>query len=253
MNKMKLVLTKIGIAISALAMIVAFNGASSGFAAGGTQPEPNATTQAGDPDTSAEVAVPPWCGWNINPILADIELQPAGEYTGPLLALSGTTDVVRAYVGGTNTATEQLGEDNCSWFGMTPNSATFNVTTSTDGFTAESDACVPPEVGPCATPDEAMNWLLNETGASLRIVNVFDAECADQGFSANNETAEFTGAATASAWSIASGLVGTNDYCSYSVTYNAAIPANQIPTYGESTYTFTGPTLLHTLTTSTPE
>lgn len=243
MNKMKLVLTKIGIAISALAMIVAFNGASSGFAAGSDRPV-EGKTEAGTAETTAEVIVPPWCGWNINPVTSNITLTPAGTYIGDALVLSGSTSNVNAYVGGTSAAIEVLADTNCSWFGKTPQSARFDVEIAADdaGFTAVSGGL----------PDPAMDWELGTGPGStpLVIANNFSDGCVLDGFTPNTETASVISHGVTNAWTIGSGSVVTNNFCNYSVDYTAAIPAGKLPTYGDSTYTFTGPSLIHTLTTS---
>lgn len=243
MNKMKLVLTKIGIAISALAMIVAFNGASSGFAAGSDMPVEGSTT-AGTAETTAEVVVPPWCGWNINPVTSNITLTPAGTYIGDALVLSGSTSDVNAYVGGTSAAVSAPAADNCSWFGKTPQSASFDVEIALGdaGFTAVSET----------RPDPAMDWELGAGPGTtpLVIANNFSDGCVLDGFTPNTETASVVSHGVTNAWTIGSGSVVTNNFCNYSVDYTATIPADKLPTYGDSTYTFTGPDLIHTLTTN---
>jgi hypothetical protein len=242
MNKMKLVLTKIGIAFSALAMIVAFNGASSGFAAGSDAPE-DGNTVAGTADTSATVTVPPWCGWNINPVTADITLTPAGSYIGEELVLSGSTTAVNAYVGGTSAATSAPVADNCSWFGKTEQAASFEVSIGADDdrFTAKSGVI---------DDSIAMGWELSEK--PLVISNDFSGvgnTCTADGFTPNAGAAISNDATAVKAWSIVTGAVDTNNFCNYSVDYTATIPAGKNPTFGASTYTFTGPSLIHTLTT----
>jgi hypothetical protein len=240
MNKMKLVLTKIGIAISALAMIVAFNGASSGFAAGLDMPQ-DEITQAGTAETTADVVVPPWCGWNINPVTSNITLFPAGNasYVGEDLVLSGSTSAVNAYVGGVDSEEEALSSDNCSWFGLAPQSASFDVEIAENNarFTAVSGGF----------SDSAMGWELSEK--PLVIENDFSEGCVTNGFTPNTSPVAISTAGITNAWTITNLAVITNNFCNYSVDYTATIPAGMMPTYGDSTYTFTGPSLIHTLTT----
>ena len=240
MNKGKLTGTKVGIAASMLGMVVALSGVTSGFAAGGSAPTEGPST-AGSATTSASVVIPPWCGWNINPVVSSITLAPSGgaKYLGADLALTGSTSSVNAYVGATTGAVVALGEDNCSWFGKTPQAATFAVTIATgdDSFTATSSA----------GRDIAMDWSLSSK--PLGIANTFDAGCEAAGFTPN-AGASMAASGTSNAWSILSTAVSTNDFCSYSVAYTATVPGGKLPTYGDSTYTFTGPTLVHTLTTS---
>jgi hypothetical protein len=239
MNKTKLVLTKIGIAISALAMIVAFNGASSGFAAGSDMPV-EGNTEAGIAETTADVVVPPWCGWNINPVTSNITLSSEGaSYVGEALLLTGSTSAVNAYVGGVESAESAPASDNCSWFGKTPLSASFDVEIA-DGdarFTAVSGGL----------SDSAMDWELSEE--PLVIANDFSDGCAADGFTPNAGATMFA-SGTTNAWTITDFDVVTNNFCNYSVDYTATIPGGMMPTYGDSTYTFTGPSLIHTLTTN---
>jgi hypothetical protein len=240
MNKGKLTGTKVGIAASMLGMVVALSGVTSGFAAGGSAPTEGPST-AGSATTSASVVIPPWCGWNINPVVSSITLAPSGgaKYLGADLALTGSTSSVNAYVGATTGAVAALLPDNCSWFGKTPQAATFAVTIASgdDSFTATSSA----------GRDIAMDWSLSSK--PLGIANTFDAGCETAGFTPN-AGASMAASGTSNAWSILSTAVSTNDFCSYSVAYTATVPGGKLPTYGDSTYTFTGPTLVHTLTTS---
>jgi hypothetical protein len=239
MDKMKLVLTKIGIAISALAMIVAFNGASSGFAAGSDKPT-EGETEAGIAETTADVVVPPWCGWNINPVTSNITLSSEGaSYVGEDLLLTGSTSAVNAYVGGAESAEAAPSSDNCSWFGKTPQSASFDVEIAEGdaGFTAVSGGLADPE----------MDWSLSTE--PLVIANDFSDGCVADGFTPNAGATMFA-SGTTNAWTITDFDVVTNNFCNYSVDYTATIPGGMMPTYGDSTYTFTGPSLIHTLTTN---
>jgi hypothetical protein len=238
----KITATKIGIAASMLGMVVALSGVTSGFAAGSSIPTEGDST-AGSASTSASVVVPPWCGWNINPVVSSITLAPAdsAKYLGVDLALTGSTSSINAYVGATTGATEAPAADNCSWFGKTPQAAKFDVTIASgdDKFTATSGATV----------DAGMGWALSVK--PLVIANTFATGCAGAGFTPNvSPTASMAAAGTNTAWTIDSDDVTTNDFCSYSVQYTATVPGGKQPVYGNSTYTFTGPTLVHTLTTS---
>jgi hypothetical protein len=241
MMNLKIVATKIGIATSMLGIVVALSGVTSGFAAGSSKPTEGPST-AGSATTSATVVVPPWCGWNINPVVDAIVLAPAseGKYLGQDLELTGSTSSVNAYVGATTGSTVRLLSDNCSWFGKTPQAATFSVTINAgdDSFTATSGGNV----------DAEMGWSLETE--PLLISNTFAEGCTTAGFTPNTETGTMTAAGTTNAWSILSDAVTTNNFCSYSVAYTATVPGGKLPTYGNSTYTFTGPILVHTLRTS---
>lgn len=238
----KITATKIGIAASMLGMVAALSGITSGFAAGTSTPT-EGDSAAGSASTSASVVVPPWCGWNINPVVASITLAPAdsAKYLGADLALTGSTSSINAYVGATTGELVAPAADNCSWFGKTPQAAKFDVTIATldAKFTAKSGE----------NTDVNMGWELSTK--PLVIANTFAAGCLTAGFTPNvSPTASMAAAGTNTAWTIAATDVTTNDFCSYSVNYTATVPGGKLPTYGNSTYTFTGPTLVHTLTTS---
>jgi hypothetical protein len=243
MRNSKLVATKVGIAASMLGMVVALSGITSGFAAGSTAPEAEPLA-AGSPTTSASVAVPPWCGWNINPVVGSITLAPpsvggvAAKYLGADLELTGSTSSINAYVGATGSATAELPSDNCSWFGKTPLAATFAVTIAAGdaAFTAASGS----------QSDAGMGWSLG--AKPLVIANTFSSGCTGAGFT-SNPGASMAAAGTTEAWSVSTGVL-TNNFCNYSVEYTATVPGGKEPIYGDSTYVFTGPTLIHTLTTS---
>ena len=242
MRNSKLVATKVGIAASMLGMVVALSGITSGFAAGSTAPTED-EIESGSPTTSATVVVPPWCGWNINPVVGNIILAPAtgAKYLGADLELTGSTSSINAYVGATAEEESELEATNCSWFGKTPLAASFDVSIATGNakFTAASGL----------NPDPGMGWDLSVT-YPLEISNDFSAGCATAGFLPNTLTASIASAVVTNAWTIPSLSVSTNDFCSYSVEYTATIPGDKEPIFGNSTYTFTGPTLIHTLTTS---
>jgi hypothetical protein len=239
MRNGKLVATKVGIATSMLGIVVALSGITSGFAAGSSAPAAG-DSDAGSASTSASVEVPPWCGWNINPVVSSITLNPAGNYLGADLALTGATSDVNAYVGATTGATTAPASDNCSWFGKTPLNATFAVSIAADNakFTAASGA----------NADPGMGWELSVK--PLVISNTFSDGCDAAGFTPN-AGASMAAAGSTNAWSVSgTGIVTTNNFCNYSVSYTATIPAGKEPVYGDSTYVFTGPNLIHTLTTS---
>ena len=239
MRNSKLVAIKVGIATSMLGIVVALSGITSGFAAGANAPTAG-DSSAGTASTSASVVVPPWCGWNINPVASSITLTASGKYLGQDLTLTGSTTGINAYVGATADTTETPASDNCSWFGKTPLNASFGVTIAEGDakFSAASDS----------NPDPGMGW--NLSVKPLVITNSFTEGCAAAGFTPN-PGASMAAAGSTNAWSVSGeGTVTTNNFCNYSVSYTATIPAGKAPVYGNSTYVFTGPSLIHTLTTS---
>jgi hypothetical protein len=58
-------------------------------------------------------------------------------------------------------------------------------------------------------------------------------------------------ALSANVWTNTTG--GTNDFCTFNFSYSVTIPANLIPSYGGTTYTWTGPNITHTVTVTDPD
>ena len=192
-------------------------------------------SSAGGGTLSASVVVPPWCGWSQTEI-TDLVLTGSGLYTGSSYDLAGSSGSVYAYVNGGSSITEAAAGDNCSWFGTTPYAAALNMSVDSVSFEGTSDA------NP-GVVDTAFSW-----DGNLTFTNNFD-EGSCENFS-TNAGAELEAAGNVDVWSVASGDTTTNNFCSYEIAYGSTIPANLNPTYGDSTYSITGPTLTVTLTTS---
>ena len=192
-------------------------------------------SSAGGGTLSASVVVPPWCGWSQTEI-TDLLLTGSGLYTGAAYNLSGSSGDVFAYVNGGSAITDPAAVDNCSWFSTTPYAAALNMAVDGVHFVGTSNAH-PGESDPNFTWD-----------GNLTFTNNFDSgSCADF---TKNEGAELTTADDVNVWSVSAEDTTTNNFCSYEIVYGSTIPANLNPTYGDSTYSITGPTLTVTLTTS---
>ena len=192
---------------------------------------------AGDATMESTVAVPPWCGWTQSPAASgSITLEGSGMYTGAAYNLSANSGNIYAYVNGGSSITSQAASDNCSWFGMTPLGASLSMTV--DGnFSSVSDA---------GGADPAFAWDLADAGITFTN-NFLAGSCADfttfAGATATNNT-------PINVWSVDYADTITNNFCQYSIDYATTIPGGLNPTYGDSTYTITGPSISIDLVTA---
>ena len=224
---------KVGVVVGALLVAFGMSPAMNSF---GNTLTGKGPSPAGEENFTASVVVPPWCGWSQTPAASDLTLTGSGLYTGAAYNLSGSSGDVFAYVNGGSAITDPAAVDNCSWFSTTPYAAALNMAVDGVHFVGTSNAH-PGESDPNFTWD-----------GNLTFTNNFDSgSCADF---TKNEGAELTTADDVNVWSVSAEDTTTNNFCSYEIVYGSTIPANLNPTYGDSTYSITGPTLTVTLTTS---
>jgi hypothetical protein len=223
---------RVGVVVGLL--FVAFGLSSAVVSFGNAMPEVG-DSPAGSGDFESSVTVPPWCGWSQTPATENLTLTGAGQYTGEAYAMEGTSGPIYAYVNGGATITEEAAIDNCSWFGTSAYGAQLDMSVADVEFEGTSDA--DPGV-----VDTAFSWTGN-----LGFTNNFVGTCSNF---ITNPGAELLAAGSTTVWSVAAGDTTTNNFCDYSITYTSTIPANKNPTYGDSNYTITGPTLTVTLTTT---
>jgi hypothetical protein len=225
--------SRIGVVIASFLLIVGLAPSLSSFA--NSMPTTGGS-EAGSGAFTSEVEVPPWCGWSQTPATSDLTLDGSGLYTGTAYDLTGSSGTVYAYVNGGDTITTEASADNCSWFGTAPYSAALSMSIDSVGFSGESDA------NPGVT-DEEFSW-----DGYLDLTNNFDAgSCTNY---TTNPGASLDAAGSVDVWSVISDDTNTNNFCSYTITYGSQIPEGLNPTYGDSTYTITGPTLTVTLNTT---
>jgi hypothetical protein len=209
-------------------------GFSSAIASFGNSAPVAGDTPAGSGAFTSTVAVPPWCGWSQTPATDSLTLTGIGQYTGESYDLEGTSGNIYAYVNGGSAITSAAAPDNCSWFGTSPYGAQLDMSLLNTEFEGESDAA--------AGVDAAFSWTGN-----LGFANNFIGSCTNF---TTNPSAELTGAGITTVWSVAAADANTNNFCDYSITYTSTIPSGLNPTYGDSNYTITGPTLTVMLTTT---
>lgn len=200
-----------------------------------------ANATVGDAETSSTIDVPPWCDWRIGSLSESVALVPkAGEdsmYDGDAIDLEFTGASINAYIGGDNGFTEKGAADNCSWFGATPVGAELVVTMAGDQFSA---------VATDGGADSEMDFTAN-AGNPLITTPTFAAGCESDGFANGGLGSLYTGATTGEVWSVPSASAVTNNFCSFQIKYEITIPENMSPTYGDTTYTWSGPSLTFTI------
>jgi hypothetical protein len=212
--------------------------------------EQDMATQA----TEISTDVRPWCGWTALTAGNDsITLVPSeGQdtvYDGDAISLVAEGQEFAIKVGPAGDAVP-VGEafaqelpDNCSWFADDQKNAV-DVRTTLDGigFDAVSDANAD------SAPDMSMNFeadpsnpfSITNVAASCGSPFIFDAVTLD----VTDVSVANTGVAVVSMAAI---NVGTNDFCAWTSDYSVEIPAGQTPLFGDSTYTYVGPTITNTM------
>ena len=207
-----------------------------------------ATSQAPDPSgggetqLSASTETGAWCGWYLTDVSSELVLEPVNAlettYVGTAIDLTATDPLgSSAFVGGTDFHDEDT--TNCSWYGA-PNQQAVEVSIEADSANFEAMA----EFYNDET-DTSMDFSLTSENRLTITVDEDVAYC--NGFFVTPETSIYGGALTSTP--IESAVytdVGTTDRCDWDVTYTTSIPAGLVPTYGGTTYSYTGPTLTTT-------
>ena len=197
---------------------------------------------AGEGATSSSVVVPPWCAWYLNGSAETIDLEPPADakYIGDELVVTAESPVMYAYIGSEIDQTAEMDEDNCSWFGATPWEAEFTVSIDGTDFAASTAG---------AARDVAMDFAVDNENP-ISIVPAFDGCGANFTEGPASQLPEGE-AMSAEVWTNIAG--GTNDFCTFSFTYSVTIPDGLIPSYGGTTYIWTGPNITHTVTVTDPD
>ncbi len=202
--------------------------------------------EAGEGATSSSVVVPPWCAWYLNGSAESIDLAPAevdgapAKYIGDALTVSADSPDMYAYIGSDVAQTAPMEADNCSWFGATPWNAEFTVEITGTAFEASTSG---------GARDAEMDFSVTDA-EPISITPSF-TDCG-AGFTEGPASQLPDGEAlSANVWTNTTG--GTNDFCTFNFSYSVTIPANLIPSYGGTTYTWTGPNITHTVTVTDPD
>jgi hypothetical protein len=209
--------------------------------------------------TGIEMPVRPWCGWIALTGAGDpIALLPvAGEdetYDGDAIDLEAVGQEYAIKVAPVDQQTTsdlatftQEEVDACSWFADSEvNGVVVSTTLDGNTFTAASDK------NTLSVDDTSMDF--NTASQNLVIDNT--QETCDAGFSFIGSpltVSDLDSATTgANVVSLDQVLTETNSYCSWISDYRVTIPSGLKPTFGNSTYTYVGPTITNTMVYSRP-
>jgi hypothetical protein len=210
-------------------------------AAGEERLDWSAPADVGDATTSSTIPVPPWCDWRIGSLSETVALVPAeGEdeqYDGDAINLVFSGASINAYIGGFDALTAKPAAENCSWFGETANGAQLNVSMVGSTFAASAAD---------GGADDGMDFSASSTNPLVTTSN-FTGSCAEDGFVDGGLGDLHSGATSGTVWTVDSLSAGTNNWCTFNIDYAITIPADMNPIYGNTTYTWTGPSLLFTL------
>jgi len=228
---------------------------SSAIAAGETQQGATGEQDLASQATSISTEVRPWCGWTaLTAASTSITLAPETPtvYDGTAIELVATGQEFAIRVGPAGSAVDAgtdftaLGENNCSWFAADQiNGVAVSTELSGNSFVAVSDA----NIGEVPAVDATMDFDAI-SGNPLTIENSAVA-CAEFSFVGSPLVVTDTGA-SANVVSLAALSTGTNNFCSWTSDYAISIPAGMKPMFGDSTYTYTGPTITNTMVYSRP-
>jgi hypothetical protein len=207
-------------------------------------------------DIGIEMPVRPWCGWVALTGAADpILLEPAaGEkttYDGDAIILEAVGQEYAIKVAPVDQDTTgdlasfiEEAADACSWFATSEiNGVDVWTTLNVNTFTAVSD-----KNAGGATPDDSMDFT---TESQNLVIDNTPVTCADAGFSFSNNPFVVTTSASATTGTNVVSMTAldtlTNSYCSWTSDYTVTIPSELKPIFGDSTYTYTGPTVTNTM------
>jgi hypothetical protein len=211
--------------------------------------------------TGIEMPVRPWCGWiALTGANTPIALLPvAGEdetYDGDAIDLAAVGQEYAIKVAPVDQAPEsvlasftQEAEDACSWFASSEvNGVNVKTTLSGNTFTALSDR------NTLEVEDFSMDFTTDSIDQNLVIDNTSVTCDADFSFSGSPLTVSDLSSATTGSNVVSMFAIDTltNSYCSWTSDYTVTIPSELKPTFGNSTYTYTGPTVTNTMVYGRP-
>jgi hypothetical protein len=227
----------------------------SAIADGTSQQGANGNQELAKQDTTISTKVRPWCGWTALAASYDaISLAPTDldtVYDGAEIELTATGQEFAIKVGPVRSEPVGAGEsfgaepsDNCSWFtDDQKNGVAVTTTLSGNSFVGLSSAKSDPE-----TADVSMDFEASGSNA-FTIAILEDADiCADFSFTKSLVVDSDASAKTgANVVTLDAEDTSTNNFCTWTSNYSIKIPAGMKPLFGGSTYSFTGPTITHTM------
>jgi hypothetical protein len=206
-------------------------------------------------DIDIEMPVRPWCGWVAltgaeDPILLEPAAGEETTYDGDEIILEAVGQEYAIKVAPVDQVTTgdlasfiEEAADACSWFATSEvNGVDVLTTLNVNTFTAVSDK------NTSSVSDTSMDFT---TESQNLVIDNTPVTCADAGFSFSNNPFVVTTSASATTGtnvvSMTAGDTLTNSYCSWTSDYTVTIPSELKPTFGDSTYSYTGPTVTNTM------
>jgi hypothetical protein len=211
-----------------------------------------------------EMEVRPWCGWialtgaNTPIVLAPTAMEEDSVYDGDAIDLEAVGQEYAIKVAPVDQETTsdlasfiQEADDACSWFASSEvNGVDVSTTLDVNTFTAVSDK------NTLSVADTSMDFTTNDGLDQNLVIDNTPVTCADAGFSFINNPFVVTTSASATTGTNVVSMPAmstlTNSYCSWTSSYTVTIPSELKPTFGNSTYTYTGPTVTNTMVYGRP-
>ena len=247
--------------IALLALAFSISSTTAFGEVGVTQQDSSGSEPLDNQEVGIEMPVRPWCGWiALTGANAAIALEPAfGQettYDGDAITLEAvgqeygikvapvdqlTTDDLASFT--------QEADDACSWFASSEvNGVNVSTTLDVNTFTAISDK------NTLEVEDLSMNFKTDDGDDQNLVISNNEVTC-DPDFTFDNEPFRVIGAGTLTGTNVVTMLstsTTTTSYCSWTSDYTVTIPSELKPTFGNSTYTYTGPTITNTMVYGRP-
>jgi len=249
--------------IALLALAFSISSTSAFGEVGVTQQSDNGTQALDSQTTGIEMPVRPWCGWvALTGANSPIVLAPAAgqetTYDGTAITLEAVGQEYAIKVAPVDQETTsdlasfiQEADDACSWFALSEvNGVDVSTTLDVNTFTAVSDK------NTLSVADTSMDFTTNDGLDQNLVIDNTPMTCDDAGFSFINNPFVVTTSASATTGTNVVSMPAmstlTNSYCSWTSSYTVTIPSELKPTFGNSTYTYTGPTVTNTMVYGRP-
>ena len=245
--------------IALLALAFSISSTTAFGEVGVTQQSADGSQDLDSQTTGIEMPVRPWCGWIALTGANDaIALEPAAgqdtTYDGDAIDLEAVGQEYAIKVAPVDQDPESvlasftLEADNaCSWFASSEvNGVNVSTTLDVNTFTAGSDK------NTLEVEDTTMDFTTLDQ--NLVIDNTSVTCDADFSFSGSPLTVSDLSSATTGSNVVSMSAIDTttNSYCSWTSDYSVTIPSELKPMFGNSTYTYIGPTVTNTMVYGRP-
>jgi hypothetical protein len=246
--------------IALLALAFSISSTSAFGEVGVDQQEASGSAPLDSQAMGTDLQVRPWCGWialtgaNTPIVLEPTAMEEDSVYDGDAIDLEAVGQEYAIKVAPVDQAAEsdlasftQELDDACSWFAPSEvNGVNVSTTASSNTFTALSSK----NTSSPAAADTSMDFATDDDISQNLVIDNTAVSC-DIGFSFIGSPLIISDAASASTGanvvSMSEESTQTNSYCSWTSSYTVTIPSGLKPTYGNSTYVYTGPTITNTM------